>query len=45
MDVFDFRLSDEEMARIATLDTDRRFYVPTPKKEAHYVHQIPFLWK
>lgn len=45
MEVFDFRLSDEEMARIAALDTDRRFYVPTPKKEAHYVRQIPFLWK
>ena len=45
IDVFDFSLTEEEMARISTLDGRKRFYNPTEKIEEKYVHQIPLLWK
>lgn len=35
-DVFDFKLTDDEMAEIAKLDGTKRYYTPDPKTEEQY---------
>ncbi|MBD5430199.1 aldo/keto reductase [Lactobacillus sp.] len=36
LDIFDFELTDEEMAEIAKLDTEKRYYNPNPEMVAGY---------
>lgn len=38
LDIFDFKLTDEEMAEIAKLDTETRYYNPTPSLVAGYAN-------
>ena len=40
-DLFDFSLSDEEMAEIAKLDKQKRYYVSTPEMLKAYVNMVP----
>ena len=40
-DIFDFRLSDEEMAEVARLDGTKRYYIPDPKVVASYANYKP----
>lgn len=40
-DLFDFCLSDEEMAEIATLNKDKRYYTSTPELLERYVAMVP----
>lgn len=40
-DLFDFSLSDEEMAEIAALNTDKRYYTSTPELLERYVAMVP----
>lgn len=40
-EVFDFSLSDEEMAEIATLNKDKRYYTSTPELLERYVAMVP----
>ena len=41
IDVFDFELTDSDMAAMATLDREKRFYERTPEKLAHYATWRP----
>lgn len=40
-DIFDFSLTDEEMARISLLDKGVRYYTSTPEMLKKYVEMIP----
>lgn len=40
-DLFDFSLSDEEMAEIADLNQDKRYYASTPELLKKYVEMVP----
>lgn len=40
-DLFDFALTDEEMARIAALDKNTRYYISTPEMLKAYVEMVP----
>ena len=40
-DLFDFSLSDAEMAEIAVLDRQKRYYVSTPEMLKAYVNMVP----
>ena len=39
--LFDFALTDEEMARIAALDKHKRYYTSTPQMLEGYVKMVP----
>ena len=39
--LFDFALTDEEMARIATLDKNTRYYTNTPQMLKAYAEMVP----
>ena len=41
LDIFDFKLTDEDMATIATLDRDRRYYHRTEEQLAQFAHWRP----
>ena len=40
-DMFDFSLTDEEMAKITALDKDTRYYTSTPEMLRRYVEMVP----
>ena len=40
-DLFDFDLTDDEMAAIAAVDKNKRYYIPNPEQTAKYA-QMPF---
>ena len=40
-DLFDFALTDGEMAEIASLDQQKRYYTSTPELLANYVKMVP----
>ena len=40
-DLFDFSLSDEEMAKIAAMDQKKRYYTSTPGMLDRYVQMVP----
>lgn len=40
-DLFDFSLSDEEMAKIAAMDQQKRYYTSTPEMLDGYVQMVP----
>ena len=40
-DLFDFSLTEEEMAKIAALDKDTRYYTSTPEMLRRYVEMVP----
>ena len=40
-DIFDFALTDGEMAEIAALDSGKRYYESTPEKLAGYAALVP----
>ena len=40
-DLFDFALTDDEMARIASLNQDKRYYTSTPELLAKYAEMVP----
>ena len=40
-DLFDFALTDAEMARIAAMDKKKRYYVSTPELLASYAKMVP----
>lgn len=40
-DLFDFSLSDEEMAKIAAMDQKKRYYTNTPEMLDRYVQMVP----
>lgn len=40
-DLFDFSLTDEEMAQIAAMDKNKRYYTSTPEMLEGYVKMIP----
>lgn len=40
-DLFDFALTDEEMARIASLNKDKRYYTSTPELLKKYAEMVP----
>lgn len=40
-DLFDFALTDAEMARIAAMDKKKRYYVSSPELLARYVKMVP----
>lgn len=40
-DLFDFSLSDEEMAKIAAMDQQKRYYTSTPEMLDRYVQMAP----
>ena len=40
-DLFDFSLSDEEMAKIAAMDQKKRYYTSTPEMLNRYVQMVP----
>ena len=40
-DLFDFILSDEEMAKIAAMDQKKRYYTSTPEMLDRYVQMVP----
>ena len=40
-DLFDFVLTDEEMAQIATLNKDKRYYTSTPELLKKYAEMVP----
>lgn len=40
-DLFDFSLSDEEMAKIAAMDQKKRYYTSTPEMLDRYVQMVP----
>ena len=40
-DLFDFSLSDEEMAKIAAMDQKKRYYTSTPEMLDRYVWMVP----
>ena len=39
--IFDFTLTADEMARIAALDKNRRYYYSTPELLAKYAAMVP----
>ena len=39
--LFDFALTDDEMARIAAMDQRKRYYTSTPKMLRQYVEMVP----
>ena len=41
IDLFDFSLSDEEMAKIAAMDQKKRYYTSTPEMLDRYVQMVP----
>ena len=40
-DLFDFALTDDEMARIAALNQDKRYYTSTPELLKKYAQMVP----
>lgn len=40
-DLFDFKLTDEEMAKIAALNKNVRYYTSTPEKLKRYAEMVP----
>ncbi len=40
-DLFDFSLSDAEMAEIAALNKDKRYYTSTPELLERYAAMVP----
>ena len=40
-DLFDFSLTEEEMAKIAALDKNTRYYTSTPEMLQRYVEMVP----
>lgn len=40
-DLFDFALTEDEMAEISTLDQDKRYYISTPELLEKYVTMVP----
>lgn len=40
-ELFDFTLSDEEMAEIASLNKDKRYYTSTPEMLKAYAEMVP----
>lgn len=40
-DLFDFSLSDEEMAKIAAMDQKKRYYTSTPEMLDRYLQMVP----
>ena len=40
-DLFDFSLSDEEMAKIAAMDQQKRYYTSTPEMLRKYAEMVP----
>ena len=40
-DLFDFSLTEEEMAKITALDKDTRYYTSTPEMLRRYVEMVP----
>lgn len=40
-DIFDFSLTDEEMAKIAALDKQKRYYTSTPEMLKGYAEMVP----
>lgn len=40
-DLFDFALTNDEMARIAALNQDRRYYTSTPELLKKYAQMVP----
>lgn len=42
-DLFDFSLSDEEMAKIAAMDQKKRYYTSTPEMLDRYVQMVPLV--
>ena len=40
-DLFDFSLSDEDMAKIAAMDQKKRYYTSTPEMLDRYVQMVP----
>ena len=43
-DIFDFRLTDKEMADIASLDTEKKYYNPAPGEEEKYAAMKGNFW-
>ena len=41
LDLFDFSLTDEEMAKIAAMDKKQRYYTSTPELLRRYVEMVP----
>ena len=41
LDLFDFALTDEEMARIAAMDQRKRYYHSTPETLKKYAEIVP----
>ena len=40
-DLFDFSLTEEEMAKIAALDKQKRYYTSTPEMLKGYAEMVP----
>ena len=40
-DIFDFSLTDKEMAKIAALDKQKRYYTSTPEMLKGYAEMVP----
>ena len=41
LDLFDFALTDEEMAQIAAMDQQKRYYTSTPELLKQYAEMVP----
>ena len=41
LNLFDFSLADEEMARISTMDQEKRYYHSTPEMLRRYAEMVP----
>ena len=41
LDLFDFALTDEEMAQIAAMDRQKRYYTSTPELLKQYAEIVP----
>lgn len=41
LDLFDFALTEEEMAQITALNKDKRYYTSTPELLQKYVEMVP----
>lgn len=39
--MFDFALTDEEMARISAMDKQKRYYTSTPELLRQYAEMVP----
>lgn len=44
LDIFDFKLTDDEMAEIAKLNTGKKYYNPTPEQEEAYATMNADFW-